>query len=434
MHRTFSHLIAAALFLVVFLVPGAQAQQRDFVEVRDGRFFIGDDPYYFLGFNYWYGMNLGADHESGDRDRLRRELDHLASIGVDNLRVLAGSEGPREGQWRVHPAVQDAPGEYNEQILIGLDHLLAEMGRRDMRAVLVLNNFFQWSGGMAQYVSWVTGDPIPYPEQDGNTWTDFQTFSARFYTLPEAQRLFLDYVDTVISRTNTVNGVRYSEDPTIMSWQLANEPRVFGVREPYAAWVRETTSFIKQRAPRQLVSLGGEGKLVYDQTEMQFEELATTSDLDYLTIHVWIENWQRFLPEEDPENTFLPAVGFAFAYISDHVAIAERVNMPVVLEEFGISRDGFDHDPSAPVSYRDQYFEMLFAFLRQKAEVGSAFSGLNIWTYSGEGRPVEPRTPWTPGDPFTGDPPHELQGWYGIYDTDTSTFDLIRRYAEMVRR
>ena len=39
----------------------------------------------------------------------------------------------------------------------------AEMAARDMTAVLVLNNFFQWSGGMAQYVSWATGTPSSTP-------------------------------------------------------------------------------------------------------------------------------------------------------------------------------------------------------------------------------------------------------------------------------
>lgn len=428
MHRLLGFLLVLGLAASTSL-----AQDRPFIEVRDGRFFAGEAPYYFLGFNYWYGMNLGADHPSGDPARLVRELDHLQTLGVDNLRVLASSEGPEGTPWRVHPAVQNTPGVYDERILVGLDRLLAEMGQRDMRAVLVLNNFFQWSGGMAQYVSWATGDPIPYPEQDGNTWTDFQTFSSRFYTLPEARRLFEQYLEHVLNRTNTITGRRYTEDPTIMSWQLANEPRVFGTRDAYADWVRETSAFIKARAPRQLVSLGGEGKLIYDQEELQFEDLARTSALDYLTIHIWIENWQRYLPETDPAGTFLPAVGFAFGYITDHVAIAERVGKPLVLEEFGLSRDGHNHDPAAPVAYRDQYFELLFAHVVQMATVGSGYAGLNLWTYSGEGRPATPRTPWRPGDPFTGDPPHELQGWYGIYNHDASTLSLIQRYTTRLR-
>ena len=39
---------------------------------------------------------------------------------------------------------------------------------------------------------------------------------------------------------------------------------------------------------------------------------------------------------------------------------------------------------------------------------------------------------WKPGDIFTGDPPHEAQGWYSIYSTDNTTLDLIEQYGECV--
>ncbi|MEL7361051.1 MAG: mannanase, partial [Bacteroidota bacterium] len=176
------------LVALVFLVGGAQAvaqptpadsssgeaptaDTRDFVRVEDGRFMIGDAPYAYLGVNFWFGMHLGA--ESGDRARLERELDRLQAMGVDNLRLLAAAEGPDTEPWRVVPTTQPAAGAYNEAVLEGLDVVLAEMAERDMRGVLVLNNFFQWSGGMAQYVSWVTGEPIPYPHDENHTWDEY---------------------------------------------------------------------------------------------------------------------------------------------------------------------------------------------------------------------------------------------------------------------
>ena len=59
----------------------------------DGRFQIGDQPYYYVGTNYWYGMNLGSVGESGDRKRLLSELDQLKSLGISNLRIMASTEG-----------------------------------------------------------------------------------------------------------------------------------------------------------------------------------------------------------------------------------------------------------------------------------------------------------------------------------------------------
>ena len=124
----------------------------------------------------------------------------------------------------VRPAIMDRPGEFDEGLLQGLDYLLAEMGKRDMKAVLYLNNFWQWSGGMSQYVSWVTGEPVLDPDTNGD-WNGFMQNSARFYALPQAQVWYRDAIRAVINRRNGINGVAYVDDPTVMSWQLANEPR-----------------------------------------------------------------------------------------------------------------------------------------------------------------------------------------------------------------
>jgi mannan endo-1,4-beta-mannosidase len=430
--------LCLALLLPVSIPASAGAQvpggdgSRDFVRVVDGGFRIGDRPYHFIGVNFWFGMNLGAEHPSGDRARLVRELDRMAELGIRNLRVMAATEGPAGEPWRVHPAVQNAPGEYDERVLRGLDFLLAEMAKRDMRAVLVLNNFFQWSGGMPQYVSWATGDPIPYPSQS-ESWDTFQRFSARFYGLPEARALFERYVGMLIDRENTITGVAYRDDPTIMSWQLSNEPRGFQETEAYVDWVDEASWFVQERAPNQLVSLGGEGKLTpYEET--QFSRVAASPGLDYVTVHLWIENWGWYRPRESPAASFPVAVGRSMAYLAEHVAVAERLGKPLVLEEFGVSRDGLDYDPSAPVTYRNEFYRIMFEALHKAALEGTVVAGGNVWSWTGEARPVEPGGTWSPGDPFTGDPPHELQGWYSIYDDDTSTLALIREYAARMRQ
>jgi mannan endo-1,4-beta-mannosidase len=47
---------------------------------------------------------------------------------------------------------------FNENLLVGLDFLLVELKKRDMVAVMCLNNFWPWSGGFAQYVSWANAN------------------------------------------------------------------------------------------------------------------------------------------------------------------------------------------------------------------------------------------------------------------------------------
>ncbi|MEY4548789.1 MAG: hypothetical protein RL685_4984, partial [Pseudomonadota bacterium] len=117
---------------------------------------LDGQPYAFVGVNLWYGAYLGAAGETGDLERLRAELDLLRSLGVSNVRVLGASEdGPMKHS--VRPAFRGPRDDYHLGLLRGLDVLLAELGARDMKAVLYLNNFWEWSGGMGTYLSWVNG-------------------------------------------------------------------------------------------------------------------------------------------------------------------------------------------------------------------------------------------------------------------------------------
>ena len=433
------HRLARLAFSAILLcaaAPLAAQGTRDFVRVRGTNLVVGDRPYHFVGVNLWFAMNLGAEGAGADRARLGRELDRLKAMGVDNVRLMASSEGPATEPSRVVPPAQPAPGQYDERVLHGLDLALAELAKRDMRAVLILNNFFQWTGGMAQYVSWATGEPIPYPERNGKSWDDFQQFSARFYATPKAQELFERYVLAVTGRKNTVTGVAYRDDPTIMAWQLSNEPRGFAHAEDYVRWVDRAGAFLHAHAPRQLVSLGGEGKLDRNTpgTRTQFERVSRSRQLDYLTVHVWIENWGWYKPAH-ADTTFDRALGRTLSYVADHVAIARAVGKPIVFEEFGVSRDSGRFEPGAPVTLRDRWFTTVLEGLWYLASEtpDSPVAGANVWSWSGEARPREPGAMWRLGDPFTGDPPHERQGWYSIYDTDRSTIAIITRYAGLMK-
>ncbi len=405
----------------------ASAQGETYITVEDGQFIRHGAPYYFLGANLWYGMNLGSEGEGGDRARLIRELDRLQELGITNLRVMGATEGPADAPWRVQPALQNAPGEFDEELLVGLDFLLAEMGKRDMNAVICMNNFFQWSGGMAQYVAWSQGVEIPYPHDPEHTWDEFQRFSAEFFADRKAQRMFRQALKTVIQRRNSITGQLYEDDPAIMAWQLANEPRGFERAEAYASWVGRTARYIHRLDKNHLVSLGGEGFLL-PEVGTRFAEVSQNRHLDYLTCHLWVENWGWYHPAQ-PEATYDSAWIKAVDYLGRHVELAARVNKPLVLEEFGVSRDGGIFADSADTEWRDRFYESLFTEILDHARTRKVMAGCNFWSWSGEGIPLRPGESWEEGDPFTGDPPHEIQGWYGVYIHDLKTRELIRRNA-----
>lgn len=408
----------------------------DFVQVEGNGFVLRGEPYHFVGTNLWYGAYLGSPGPEGDRRRLVRELDTLKANGITNLRVLAASEAS-ELTRAVRPALIEAPGEYNDNLLRGLDFLLDEMAKRDMKAVLYLNNFWQWSGGMAQYVAWFTGEPVLDPDATGD-WNAFMQNSARFYRLAEAQALYREVIELVVTRTNSINGRRYNDDPTIMSWQLANEPRPGSDADgrPYfdhfKRWIHESARYIDSLAPRQLVSTGNEGAMGSLRDIELYREAHQSPHVDYLTFHLWLKNWGWF-DVDRPEQTYNSAMANAREYIDRHIDLADEMGKPTVLSEFGVERDRGRFEPETPTRYRDRIYRAIFDQVYRRARAGDAIAGTNFWTWGGAGRAGQPDHFWQEGDDFTGDPPQEAQGLNSVFDSDGSTLKVIREHAARMR-
>jgi mannan endo-1,4-beta-mannosidase len=424
------------LFFLVLLVQACKPAETtnaltDFVTVKGTGFEINGKPYHYLGTNFWAGLNMGSKGPGGNRERLLRELDRLKSMGITNLRVMAGSEGPDDQPYRMLPSLQTSPGVYNPEVLDGLDYLLDEMKKRDMKAIMCLNNFWNWSGGMAQYIVWSgAADSIPYPPPNpGGDWGKYQQFTAQFYTNQKAVDLFNKHIEFIVNRKNAISNTDYKNDPTIMAWELANEPRGVNNIDAFLKWVDATAGLIKKFDPSHLVTTGSEGKTSSDFAGTDLENDHLSKSIDYTTIHIWVQNWNYYDPAK-ADSTYVPSLAYALNYLREHEAISKKMNKPMVLEEFGISRDLNRHDAGSPVTVRDKYYASLFEEVYNRSnQDSSVVAGCNFWAWGGEGRPRVPEGFWKLNDDFIGDPPHESQGWYSVYDTDSTTIEVLRTYA-----
>ena len=417
----------------------SQTQSPAFV-TRDGNAFrLGGRRYHYAGANLWYGAWLAADAPYGNRARLSRELDRLAALGIDNLRIAASAEdSPLRNS--VKPAFRGPGATYNETLLGGLDHLLAELGRRDMRAVLYLTNFWEWSGGMMTYLSWTNGGRYIDMNDPAHPWPAFADFNAQFYRSSGAMALYRDYVRAVVGRTSTVTGRLYRDDPTIMAWQLANEPRPAGGETigrqnlpVFHAWVQETARLIKTLDPNHLVSTGSEGLKGCLESEEIVLATHAFPEIDYLTAHIWPQNWS-WVDGADIPGTWPRAEILVRDYVTRHLAMARRLGKPLVIEEFGFPRDGVRYDAGTPTSYRDRYYRLIYEAVLADARGGGSMAGSNFWAWNGEGRAAHADHRFQSGDTaWLGDPPHEPQGWYGVFDRDASTLAIVRDHAAAMR-
>lgn len=405
-----------------------------FVTVEAARLMRHGKPYYFVGTNFWYGAYLGATPEG--RVRLQKELDQMKSIGIDNLRVLATAE-QSDLTAAVRPALHLSPGNYDNDLLVGLDVLLAEMGKRHMVAVLYLNNFWQWSGGMSQYVAWETGN-APFDPDVTNDWNGFMQNSAKFYRSDKGQGWYQNLIRTLVTRTNTITGTAYIDDPTIMSWQLANEPRPGSDRDGkafyphYKQWLQTTAAFIKSLDNNHLVSTGSEGAMGTLRDLDLYQDAHDLPEIDYLTFHMWPKNWSWF-DMKRPKETYPVAMANSKAYILQHIQVAKELKKPIVLEEFGIERDGGNYGLSGSTSHRDRFFREIFGFIETQVKLESPLMGTNFWTWGGLGAAQTAEFIWRPGDPFTGDPPQEPQGLNSVFSQDASTIELLRAHAQFMK-
>lgn len=403
-----------------------------FIEVENGHFIRHGKPYYYIGTNFWYGAILASEGEGGDRIRLCRELDSLKAIGIDNLRILVGSDGRRGLPAKVEPTLQIAPGVYNDTIFAGLDFLLAEMSKRDMLAVLYLNNSWEWSGGYGQYLEWAGYGRAPIPAVDG--YAAYMEFVSQFVRSDSAKTLYARYVKDVITRTNQYTKVRYIDDPTIMSWQIGNEPRAFSKsnKQDFANWISETASLIKSLDPNHLVSTGSEGKQGCEMDLDLFEQIHADINVDYMNIHIWPYNW-GWVPKDRLQENLENAKQNSKAYIDEHLEIAKKYRKPLVLEEFGYPRDNFRFDKSSSTVARNAYYEYIFSQVVEQAKTLSSFAGCNFWGWGGLASLSEKNEYWQPGDDYTGDPAQEQQGLNSVFASDTATIHLIQIYTQSLK-
>ncbi|MDV6166901.1 beta-mannanase [Flavobacterium sp. DG1-102-2] len=424
--------IAMALQASVSCIAQKQLDQP-LITVKGTEFYKGGKPYHYIGTNYWYGALL-ASKDVGDRKRLAQELDMLKADGVDNLRILVGAEGG-EQDFTVTPALQPKQSEYNQNLLDGLDYLISEMSKRGMYAVLYLNNNWEWSGGMSQYLEWNGYGPLPNPNIKPNTWPQFMEYTKQFHKCEPCIEAFNNHIKYILGRTNAYSNKKYTEDTTIMAWQVANEPRVFTAdnEEAFTKWLNGVVDVIDDLDKKHLICTGSEGKAGSADDTAIFERTHNNPKIDYLTMHIWPKNWGWY-KHDNPAATLPASITRTVAYIDEHIAVAQRLDKPIVLEEFGLPREGESLSKKTFTADRDAFYEAIFERLEKSVKNKEAFAALNFWGYGGSGKNNPDDGKWKKGDDFTADPPQEPQGLNSVFSTDTSTLKLVKEYNRKIRK
>ncbi|HLN96994.1 MAG TPA: cellulase family glycosylhydrolase, partial [Pyrinomonadaceae bacterium] len=273
-----------------------------------------------------------------DRARMPETLRQAAAAGIRVVRVWASGEGgPGDvgpvadlADWpRTHP-LRWAPGNWNEEAFVHLDHVLAEAARNKLLVQLCLANWWRDTGGVTQYLRWAG---IKDAADERFRFGINPERAMLFYTNEETRRLYREHLEKLATRRNTVTGILYRDDPNIFGWELMNEAQ--SVTNRWAerrSWIAEMSTFLKSLDPNHIIAPGDWGyRTAAERREwLRDHQLA---NIDYCDVH----NYPR-----DDTDSFVDSPAALREFIENRAAAAFSVNKPLVFGEFGMGSEGYN--------------------------------------------------------------------------------------------
>jgi len=289
-----------------------------FIKTSGTAFTAHGRPFFVAGVNNHYLTYASADE-------VTRVLDDTVAMGANVVRtflqpVIGSLDGSIATIWdreseadASNLGVKGAyvlywdPGE-NRMAINGdangmqkVDFLIAEAGKRRLRLIIAFLDFWSYTGGAQQMRAW-------YGSEDK---------SGFFFDDPRTKRDYRSWVSHVVQRVNSLTGLAYRDDPTIMAWELMNE----GNAKPDAlrlTWTAEMSAFVKALDPNHLVSSG------HANVSEKLADL-TIPSLDFGTWHGYPLYYKLTVQQFDQ-------------LITEFCQLAVRAGKPVLLEEFGYAR------------------------------------------------------------------------------------------------
>jgi mannan endo-1,4-beta-mannosidase len=310
-------------------LPGAGDERERFVRRIGSRLELRGSPFRVVGASNYYLMYKSPL-------MVDAVLQAAAASGFNVMRVWGSIEiGREDGSESIHgkadgayfqywngaaPAYNDGPDGLQR-----LDYVVYRASQLGIRLVIPFVNNWNDFGGMDQYVRWRGG-----------------RYHDDFYTDSLVREWYLAWIGHLLNRVNTYTGVAYKDDPTILMWELANEPRCRGTgtypASPHCTtqtlieWAAEASAFVKSLAPDHLLSIGDEGFFCFpgaDDWTADCSEgvdtlaLAALPGVDVASFHLYPEQWGQ-----TPD--------WGTRWIRRHLRNTRRLGDRVYLGEFGL--------------------------------------------------------------------------------------------------
>ncbi|GAX81830.1 hypothetical protein CEUSTIGMA_g9258.t1 [Chlamydomonas eustigma] len=339
-------------------------------------------PFYYLGFNAYWLIDKASWGQSWGRQQ------------VVELFAAAKRLGLRVGRtWAFNSKLPSEPGVYDEGQLEALDFIIYAAGRYHVRLILALGNFWPAYFGPERWLLY------------GKGYTAGQDILDFYGDLP-TRELYKAHISFMVNRVNKFTGLKYKDDPTIMGWDVMNEPRCPGClddasHDTVASWMCEMTHHLRSQDGNHLILLGSEGFFMADNSSSHLNQfnpgagaqcegedwpsIGSIPDLDVSTLHVY-ERHMELQPVppvgrsylRDPDWIYCDFecyINWMVRFIQLNLEVNEReMRKPVIIEEFGLTWwRNLASDLRVVV-------EVVRQLLVHSSDTGGALAGAMIWS------------------------------------------------------
>jgi len=353
-------LICILLFVMYDIYAPFFADFNTMVRRNGENLMIGNQTFRAVGVNDY---DLAYQNNSV----IAQTFAQLHNAGVTTVRFWLFGDGISNG-------FQPTAGDFNKTRFKQTDYVIYEAKKYNIKLIPTLVNNWTDYGGKDQYIKWIGENPA--------------TDETIFYTNNQIKSLFENYISYVLSRKNTYTNVTYADDPTILAWDIMNEPRSTD-QNAMNNWLISIAEFIKQHDPNHLVMAGTENAIVTGNNpkdDGKSSDLCANSAIDICSTHLYLFNNTQPLFTNYNEVT---------DFIETQANYAKQVNKPLLLEEFGIAQD--------TIPFGENQLAMMKQIINDSKKDG--YAGYIVWDWSN-----------TSTSSFTFSPHGDTNGNYSLSD------------------
>ncbi|KAJ8574456.1 hypothetical protein K7X08_026261 [Anisodus acutangulus] len=352
------------IFLDKFSKPIRASSNPSFVYTDGTHFALNGKPFYLNGFNAYWLMYMASDPST--RNKVTTVFQQASRFKMNVARTWAFTDGGSR-------PLQSAPGVYNQQMFQGLDFVISEARKYGIHLILGLVNNWDALGGRKQYVEWARQKGQQLKSEDD------------FFTNPMVKGFYKNHVKVVLTRVNTITKVAYKDDPTILAFELINEPRCPSdlSGKTIQNWVTEMAAHFKSIDKNHLLEIGLEGfyghnRKLFNPGSLEFGTDFVTNNqirgIDFTTIHIYPDQWL-------PGSTLEAQDKWASQWIQAHINDSKLLKKPLLIAEFGKASNSSGYT----VAMRDNYFGKIYGTIFNCAKVGGPCVGGLFWQLMDQG-------------------------------------------------